>query len=236
MKKINFAAIAAVLTGIGAPAMAQDSTGAYAGLRLGVSMADDVDLSYEDGEDTVDFSAQVDNAATLGGVIGYDFGMVRADLEVDYNRNKVSGLTVIGVNGEPVTLDEDDIEDICDYLEMDSCDGTGNTITTDGRLRSLSAMANIWLDIPAGETFVPYVGGGVGIGGYEMDGEGKTAFAWQLGAGAAFNLSPSAAITIDFRHRQISGATIEDEEFPDFRTRIGNVKTNTISAGLRFRF
>jgi opacity protein-like surface antigen len=97
-------------------------------------------------------------------------------------------------------------------------------------------MGNLWVDIPTGSPVTPYVGGGLGISGFEFDGEGKGRFAWQLGAGVAFELSPSAAITLDYRHRQAKGATITDDEFEDYAVRVGKIRTNTFSAGVRFRF
>jgi opacity protein-like surface antigen len=232
---MKFAVSAALVTTslMSVPAMAQeDNTGAYVSLSAGVASVDDLDVTYFDGADTVDFSFDMKSAAVFRGAVGYDFGMVRADVEVSYHRNKVSSVTLERVNGTAITLDAADRADVCDFLEADSCGGSGNTFTTDGtsRARQLSALANIWIDLPVGPV-TPYAGGGVGVTGYELDGEGKARFAWQLGAGTAFNVTSNIAITGDYRYREAGGVTLEDEGL-----RLGKVKTHTFSAGFRFGF
>ncbi|RYG98720.1 MAG: porin family protein, partial [Alphaproteobacteria bacterium] len=101
-------------------------------------------------------------------------------------------------------------------------------------VRQLSAMANIWLDLPIGSSITPYAGGGIGISGFEVDGEGEGKFAWQLGAGIAAHLSPSTALTLDFRHRQVARTTIDYGDNSGFE--LGRLTTNTFSAGVRFTF
>ncbi|MFW2850620.1 outer membrane protein [Sphingomonas sp. TX0543] len=234
------------LAAAASPALAQDgdNKGVYLSLNAGVATVSDVRLTYFDqggtfggtgAQDTIDFTGDVSSAFAFGGTIGYDFGLIRTDLQIDYSRSKVKSLTLRQVNGQNVTLTPADGADICDYLETENCTVNGNTIGGDGmKLRQLSALANIWVDIPTGGRVTPYVGGGAGIGGYEVGGEGKARFAWQLGAGLAVDLSRNIALTIDYRHRQISGARIVDEDFPSAGLNIGKVKTNTFSAGLRF--
>lgn len=233
---------AALLIGTAMPAAAQE--GFYVNLGGGSAMVNDTDITYyEDGgtfggagaEDTLGAELDFNAAFALRGSIGYDFGMVRADVEVDYSRNKVKGLTVKTLNGSPVTLTAADGDDICDFLEADDCSVTGNTIRASGsRARQLTALANIWVDLPIGDTVVPYVGGGLGVGGYELDGEGKAAFAWQLGAGVAFKLSDTIALTADYRYRQLGSTEIAYDE--DAGLRVGKVKTSTLAAGVRFTF
>lgn len=244
MKRVSKLAAAALLTAISTPALAQDN-GVYAGFRIGLANISDVDLTYSDTggafggtgtTDTAEFTAELDSAIAFGGVLGYDFGAVRTDLEVDYSRNKVSGLTINRVNGQAITLTAADAAEICDYLETANCSVSGNTIATDGRLRQLSALANLWLDLPIGGSITPYVGGGLGVTGYEIDGEGDARFSWQLGAGVGVNLSSSVVMSLDFRHRRANGLLVTDAEYPEWSTEIEDVKTTTFSAGLRFRF
>lgn len=223
-----------------------DARGAYVSLHAGVAGVNDVNVGYFDeggtfggsgATDTAAFRVDLKNAFTFGGAIGYDFGTVRGDIELNYSRNRVKGLELRNINGQTVTLDAADRAEVCDYLEADSCGGSGNSFTFDGsRLRQLSALANLWLDIPTGSVVTPYAGGGLGIAGYELDGEGKARFAWQLGAGVAFDVSPGVSLSVDYRRRQTNGTTITDDEFPDAGVRIGKVKTNLFTAGLRFRF
>lgn len=226
--------------------LAQDAaeTGFYVGFDVGLANVSDAELTYYDAggtfggsgaQDTAVGSIDTDSAISFGGVLGYDFGTVRTDLELDYARNKISAFTINSVNGSAVTLSAADRADICDYLEADSCGGSGNTFTFDGsRVRQLSAMANLWLDLPIGTAITPYVGGGLGIAGFEVDGEGKGKFAWQVGAGIAANVSPTTALSLDFRHRQVGRTSIDYDASSGFE--LGSLKTNTFSVGVRFTF
>lgn len=117
------------------------------------------------------------------------------------------------------------------------CSRSGKTITADSsRARQLSALANLWVDIPTGSAITPYVGGGAGIGGYEVDGEGKARFARQLGGGVSFDLSLGVVLFGDYRYRQIQGATIVYDDFLDGGVIVGKAKTSTFNLGVRFRF
>lgn len=218
--------------------------GFYVAGGVGVASVSDVDITYYDAsgtfggtgaQDTANGTVDLKNAANFDGSIGYDFGMIRADVQVAYAKNKLRALTINSLNGAPVTLSAADRADVCDYLEAGTCGGSGNTFVIDGsRIRQLSALANIWVDVPVGNVVTPYVGGGVGIAGFEIDGEGKGKFAWQLGAGAAVNLGETVAVTLDYRHRQSSRTNVAYDASSGFN--VGKIKTNTFSAGLRFTF
>ncbi len=243
--KLLFAAPCVLATLLAAtPAFAQeDDTGFYMSLNGGLASVNDLDVTFyaptgtfggTGARDTIDFSYDLDNAFAFGGAIGYDFGMIRTDVEVSYHRNKATSVRVNGVNGSAVTLDADDRAVICDYLETDSCGGSGNSFTFNGsRARQLSALANLWVDFPVGGV-TPYVGGGLGVTGYELDGEGEARFAWQLGAGVAVPLVSNISLTGDYRYRQSKGVTIEDSANEGLI--LDDVKTNTFSVGLRVRF
>lgn len=227
-----------------AQAQDADDGGFYVAARVGSATLSDPVVTYYDAggtfggtgtRDTATASIDAKSAVTFGGTIGYDFGMVRADVEVDYARHKIQSLTFNQLNGTNVTLTAADRVDVCDYLEADTCGGSGNTFIFDGsRIRQLSAMGNLWLDLPIGDTIVPYAGGGVGIAGFEVDGEGKGKFAWQLGAGVALNVSDAVAVTVDYRHRQIGRTVVEYDAASGFE--IDKLKTDAITAGLRFTF
>lgn len=243
MKRLLAASLVGAAAMIGGTAHAQDSKGVYIELDAGIAQTSDTDLTYYDvggtfggagTTDTAESEVSLDSAFTFGGALGYDFGIVRAEVAVDYVKNGVESLTVTSVNGSSVTLDPDEAEEVCDYLEIPGCQFDGNTFTADdaGHVRQLSAMANAWLDIPLGGTITPYVGGGVGIGGFETDGEGDAKFAWQVGAGVALNLSPSISLTANYRHREISGSVIEWNAASGFE--VGDLKTDAFTAGVRF--
>lgn len=123
---------------------------------------------------------------TVGGALGYDFGDIRAELEVTYtsaNQNKVFG----------------------DELKNDNYD-------TLPSLSTLSFMANGWYDIDTGTVFSPYVG--LGAGGFQATlsgGEPKNAptgfevteftgwgLAFQGGAGVAVEVTDGLSIQVGY--------------------------------------
>jgi opacity protein-like surface antigen len=235
----------AILAGIAmSSAAAAAEKGFYVGLSVGASKLGNTSIQYYDvggtfggsgATDTVDGRLGFKTAAEFKGTLGYDFGTVRADLELGYSRSGLKSITIDRVNGSAVTLSPGDVSDVCDYLEVDGCTASGNTITFNGgRLRQLSAIGSIWIDLPIAKGITPYAGGGLGVSGFEFDGEGKAQFAWQLGAGVAFDVSQTTAITIDYRYRQAKGTQIEYDSSSGFN--IGKLKTNSISAGVRFTF
>ena len=101
-------------------------------------------------------------------------------------------------------------------------------------MRQLSALGNVWVDLPIGKVVTPYAGGGIGVAGFELEGEGKARFAWQLGAGVHIAVSRNVGITLDYRHRQAKGSRIAYDTVSGFD--IGKIRTNSFGAGLRFTF
>jgi opacity protein-like surface antigen len=240
VKTVVAAVASLALTGV---AQAED-TGFYMSLGLGQASVKDVGVTYYDAggtfggtgsEDSAEGQIDLKSAFATRGALGYDFGTIRSDVEVDYSRNKVKSLTVNSVNGSPVTLTAADATEVCDYLEIPSCSASGNTISySGGRVRQLSALANLWVDLPVGSSIVPYAGGGLGVSGFETDGEGKARFAWQLGAGVGFAVSPGFVLSADFRHREAKGADLPWDDVSG--TRVSRIKTNTIALSGRVIF
>ena len=220
-------------------------TGFYLGVAGGVASADNTHIQYYDmggtfggsgASDTAEATLDLSSSGEVRGVIGYDFGRFRGDVEISYARNTIRALTINKLNGTAVTLSAGNAGDVCDYLEVGTCSVSGNTVSFNngGGVRQMSALANIWVDLPIGKTFTPYVGGGVGVAGFELDGEGKAGFAWQVGAGVAVHVAKHIAIIADFRHRDANGARLPYDAVSGFS--VGRMRTNSFSAGLRFTF
>jgi opacity protein-like surface antigen len=192
------------------------------------------------GSDTIQGAWDIKPAFGVSGAVGVDFGMVRAEAEVAYSRSTVRtfNVTQITTGGGGTSTDlQVAAPEACFFLGVTNCPTAGNAISLEGsgtRVRQLSAMANVWVDIPVGEKIEPYVGGGVGIIGIESDGEGKTAFAWQVGAGVAYNVSEKFAITADFRHRESNRINLDAGG--GFGANFGRVKSNTYGIGVRIKF
>lgn len=228
-------------------ALADEGRGFYGSLEAGVNAVSDVPVTIYDADgtfgvangtkDTVEGSYDLKSAAMFGGTLGYDFGTVRADLQIAYARNSIRAVSLAKVNGTAVTLTGADATDFCDYIEYTNCTLSGtNTVNfaSGPKLRQLSAMANLWFDIPMGGKVEPYIGGGLGVAGFEVDGEGKGKFAWQIGAGVAFKLSDSIALTADFRHRQVSKVDVAYDAVSGYQ--LGKIKTTSYGLGLRVGF
>jgi len=142
-----------------------------------------------------------DPGLAIGGVVGYRVTPnVRIDGEVTY---RVNDLDEIG--GSPA----------------------GDEI------RSLAFLVNVYYDFTTGSPWVPYVGGGLGVANHELDPasgptEEEDLFAFQLGAGVAYELNPAMALTLDYRF-----FGTEEPEFAGFEYDYLN---STIQIGLRYSF
>ncbi|KQS02003.1 hypothetical protein ASG11_14435 [Sphingomonas sp. Leaf357] len=250
MKSKHYIIIAGVLgtafmAGSAGAQEAEAEKGFYVGLSGALAAVQDTDIAYYDAggtfggtgaTDRVDGHAELKNAAQFAATIGYDFGVIRSDVEIAYSRNRISAIALDRLNGSAVTLTAADAADVCDYLEIAGCALSGNKISFSGgpKVRQLSALANVWADLPIGSVITPYAGGGLGIAGFELEGDGKARFAWQLGAGVHIAVSPHVGITVDYRHRQAQGATLPYDAVSG--TTIGKIRTNSFGAGLRFTF
>lgn len=249
MKKVTVVTAAVLAASIATPAAAQDAeqTGVYVQLNAGLGSLDDLPITAVDADGAgtdVGLELGTKSAFEFGGAIGYDFGLIRAELEVAYARARSESVTLKSVDGTAVPantledlLGDSTLEtDLIDLTEADNVQINGNTLTFDNgdKLRRLSAMANLWVDIPLGMAISPYVGGGLGIQGTEIAGEGKGTFAWQLGAGVSFPITSSLSLAIDYRHREQKGYTLSEDGF-DY-ARVGKAKSNSVTAGVRFYF
>lgn len=248
MHKVLFVSCLAVAMA-STPAFAGDAgrTGAYGSLNAGYTTLDDLDLTLldVDGAGTnVGTSAGTKGAFEFGGTLGYDFGLIRTDVEIAYSRARNNALTLKTIGGTAVpantlqgVVDAGIDTDVIDLTDATNLKVNGNIVTYDNgsKLRRLSALANVWLDIPVGSAGVsPYVGGGIGVQGSEIDGEGKATFAWQLGAGVAVPVGSSFAITADYRYRQQGGYTLSDNGLA--YARVGKAKSHSFQLGVRAYF
>jgi len=94
-----------------------------------------------------------------------------------------------------------------------SPDCIGKCSTVDFDVSVLTILGNVWVDIPVGNSFTPYVGGGVGYGSVEIDTDGlgsedDSGLAYQVGFGV--RLGESRAFDVGYRYRAVS---VELEDF-----------------------
>lgn len=207
-------------------ASAQFVTGVYLGAYGGANFASDGDVMFEDAPG-VSGRVEFDNGYVLGGVVGYSprvMGLVplldlRTELDINYRRNNVDAFHA-------------DLAGI----------GTGRTTDVFGHVDSWSGFANVWLDLDLG-AWTPYAGAGLGasrisindlrIRGERAADDRDTVFAYQLGAGAAFQFTPATALTLDYRYFVADDPSFTDADGSGFDMEYRN---HSLMAGIRFGF
>lgn len=133
-------------------------------------------------------------------------------------------------------------------------DGGGHATTTttataftsmplEGEVNALFVLGNLWIDLPLGGELQPYLGGGAGFARLEADLSTTTgtagvagsdwAFAYQLGGGVSYALSPSIAVDLGYRYRRINGAKLEAEAFGTPLDTEIDYKSHNLLLGLR---
>ena len=203
-----------------------ESIGPFIGTYAGVTKGSDPFTYGFAGTADID----PDMGYVFGGAVGYgwDNGF-SVDLEVAYRRNQidVSGAVAAGVayitkGGGP------------GFYTF----GTGTFAGTDGHLSAVSLMANAWYEFDTGTSIRPYVGGGVGIAWLDIHDivEGKfvttggtytssigvhgddSGFAWQLGAGLAWEVAPGKDMVVEYRY--FNGPKIENVRVHDLNNKL----------------
>jgi opacity protein-like surface antigen len=115
--------------------------------------------------------------------------------------------------------------------------------TVEGDVDALFALANLWIDIPVGDVFRPYVGGGIGFGrldaelettaGSEIVDDSDWGFAYQLGAGVAFGFAENIAFDIGYRFKGIANVDLETTGGGEAEA---DYQSHNIIAGVRIGF
>jgi opacity protein-like surface antigen len=150
--------------------------------------------------DTLSWSTDPDTGFIVGGAVGMNFGHVvsglRGEVEVAYRQSKLDGVWT--------TFETPNL----------------STGAIDGDHSTFSVMANVWYDFTlAGVS--PYIGGGIGWAETEVDGNltggpagdgpfdfSDSGFAWQLGAGINFDISPNVKLGVGYRYFEGPDVTV----------------------------
>lgn len=180
-------------------------------------------LGVEDGSkvSTAEFST-----GWLGGIsLGYAFDSgLRPELELSYRSNDFDKLT-----REPVLLLF-----------------TGGEADVDGKETAITGMANVWYDFPLGKHWRPYLGGGIGYaqikidssrwGNTELHSDKDGAFAYQGGAGVAFDFDEHWTTSIDYRYFAAQRSSFDLLAGPSGTTLKTDYRAETVMLSLRYRF
>jgi opacity protein-like surface antigen len=165
----------------------------YVSVFGGMNMlADDSGPAYSNDITDSAWSSDADTGFVLGGTVGTTLDRwaqgLRVEMEVSYRRNDLGG----------------------------NWFSTGSDGTIDGNLSTFAILANAWYEFDIGSKVRPYVGGGVGWGRMRGDmvaltsgGTSSTTstsdvtesgFAWQLGLGGRYEVSPGVDVGIGYRY------------------------------------
>lgn len=211
---------AALMTGTAVAADYEMSTpagGAYFSGFIGASFPPALDPTQDVAPPGEQLELDLGTGYSLDGALGYDFG---------------NGLMIEGQLG---------------FLSSNTGDlsipGFGITTDTDGRLNVTYAMANAWYGLDIGYGISPFLGGGIGyswldveatypLSGSPLD-DTASAFAWQLGAGAMFDVTDQISVMGRYRYLDTSEFTIQDDDGTDVT---GDFNTHIVDIGLKFKF
>ncbi len=174
------------------PALARDYH-PYVSVFGGASLLNDVKTVYAPDTRTDTYTLGSNTGYMFGGAVGIQWNKILRT-EIELSHGSWSGNTLhfyrIGTKG-------------------------GTDFPATGLISDTNLMSNIWLDIPTGRNFTPYVGGGLGIGWATANvsfidpsigfGAGNTGFAYQLGAGAKIGVSEHLQLDLGYRFRSLSG-------------------------------
>lgn len=160
-----------------------------------------------------------------------------APLSLDFK----NGYGAIGAIGYYITPEvRGELEGAYRHLEGKSATVTiaGNPYTIDAsktEAEALSAMGNLYYDIPTGTNLTPYIGGGIGWA-HQINNGTSNAFAYQAMLGLNYKLSASNTIfggyrylgTTDFNNKySVSGVDINEKV---------NLSASSIDIGYRYSF
>lgn len=177
------------------------------------------------------WSSNSDSSAIIGAGIGYKFtDYLRADVTLGYRGWYNTGASTT-ISGSTIS-------------------GNADTSTFDG-------LANVYYDVGHYGRFTPYIGGGVGFASNTLDSAGvaingvnvgsinsntQTNFAWQLGAGTAYQITDNIALDIGYRYLDMGKVSTGDNLTLNNGTVLSgatvqrNLNASEVQAGLRYSF
>lgn len=197
--------LALASTALATPALARDGQW-YAGVEGGAMIVEDQDLDVTVGNTTTSDGITIDHQTgyDFDGIVGYDFGMFRAEAEVGYREADPKSVRAgaSGVRG-----------------------GTTSTLTsgftfnpTAGDINALSFMVNGLLDFGEDDGIQAFVGGGAGVARVNMQNtiamtwldDSDTGFAYQALAGIRAPISDNWDVGLKYRFFNVPKVDLVD--------------------------
>lgn len=178
------------------------------------------------------------------GQLGYDFGNgFRVEAEGAFSRYNVDrhvGLTVNAAN-----IDALDMAVLTRTAPAPGNPNVGEILADgQGRVHNFGAFANVFYDLRAGPAFRPFLGAGVGYQWVDADflpsglqfGSGiDGGIAYQLMAGATYQLSPTLDFYGQYTYRELTGRARIDLDLLPAELGVQSLQS-LLTVGLRFRF
>jgi len=230
----------------------------YIGVSAGLSMPGNSNNSGQfdaDVPSTPDFGSipagtdlgwktKFNNGLAVSGQLGraFDNGL-RVELEIAYSEFDVSSHSNLTAGG--VNIDGVDVA-VLTRGTPDAANPTVGAVIADGQgdVSNFGVFINVLYDIDTGSGFTPYLGGGIGYQGVDVDfkpsgvpvGKGDDdGFAWQAIVGASYTVSSQLDVFAQYNYRQsFERSKIELSLLP---ASLGvQSKQSIVSAGVRYRF
>ena len=185
-------------------------TGPYFSANIGMAFPSDSDIT-DSTVPGITAGVESDSGLALGAALGYDFGILRFEGEIGWQKNDLDKLKIIGINFD---------------------------LTGDASI--ISFLLNLYIDMENSTPFTPFFGVGVGLANVDINdlnvpGSGlpsssgdETVFAWQIGGGLGYAVSQSTTLEIKYRY-----FATKDAEFGTTKVELAS---HNIYLGARFAF
>lgn len=190
----------------------------------------------------VGWTTDFDSGYAISGAIGKDYGWWRGEIEVAYQSNGVGSHAGVSAGGIP--LDGEDAAVLITGQDTNLGVSVGDLVAAgQGDLDTIFVMANVFYDVDLGSRLKPYIGAGAGVGFVDVNyapsatpiiQDKDTAFAYQLMAGVAYEVSPSLDFTVGYRYRATSDVNVDADLF-SANFDIENT-ASVVEAGIRLSF
>lgn len=204
--------LALASTALATPSLARDKAW-YVGVEGGAMVVEDLafDVTPATGLARPDaIAVDSEYGWDVDGIVGYDFGWLRAEAEVGYRQANVESLrTTVRL---PYTIGS-----------TTTTTPTGEFEPFGGRTSALSFMVNLLIDFGDDDGFQGYVGGGAGVARVKFEDyrvfsnasplldDSDTVFAWQGIAGVRAPLSENIDVGLKYRFFNADNAVSGDE-------------------------
>ncbi|WP_164155774.1 outer membrane protein, partial [Sandarakinorhabdus rubra] len=202
------------------PATARDQNW-YIGLRGGMVFPTDRQFSAN-GTALPDFDTTEKRGWAAAARLGYDFGMLRTELDVGYHQNSLRSI---------------------DLLSSTSAGLAGRYDNPAGRMRHWTVMANALVDVINTGAFSASVGAGAGAARIDAHNirvspaadlllnDSDWVFAWNALAGVRLAISRGVDLAVDYRYLRPNRARFNEGAGAEFSTRNAS---HTVLVGLNF--